>query len=70
MVDVTGLPVVDIHAHPFLERGPVSVEEFTNLTAFGGGDGDPMSQPGKPRSPMRFATSSSASNRKRSTSTG
>ncbi len=38
MVDVSGLPVVDIHAHPFLDRGPLSTEEFTNLTAFGGGD--------------------------------
>ncbi|MGE3797945.1 MAG: amidohydrolase family protein [Thermomicrobiales bacterium] len=42
MVDVHRLPVVDIHAHPFLDRGPVSLEEFTNLTAFGGGDQEYM----------------------------
>ena len=33
----THLPVVDVHAHPFLNQGAVTAEEFTDLTAFGGG---------------------------------
>ena len=37
MIEVAHLPVVDVHAHPFLNRGAVTAEEFTNLTAFGGG---------------------------------
>ena len=37
MVDLAPLPVVDVHCHPFLNRGAVSSEEFTDLTAFGGG---------------------------------
>src|SRR5688500_18359175 len=37
MIEVDHLPVVDVHAHPFLNRGAVTAEEFTNLTAFGGG---------------------------------
>ena len=37
MLDLTQLPVVDVHCHPFLNRGPVDAEQFTDLTAFGGG---------------------------------
>jgi len=37
MIDVEHLPVVDVHCHPFLNRGPISAEAFTDLTAFGGG---------------------------------
>jgi uncharacterized protein len=37
MIEVAHLPVVDVHCHPFLNRGAVSAEEFTDLTAFGGG---------------------------------
>ena len=37
MIEVDQLPVVDVHAHPFLNRGAVTTEEFTDLTAFGGG---------------------------------
>jgi uncharacterized protein len=37
MIEVDHLPVVDVHAHPFLNRGAVTAEEFTDLTAFGGG---------------------------------
>jgi hypothetical protein len=37
MVDTSGLPVVDVHCHPFLDRGPLNAETFTNITAFGGG---------------------------------
>src|SRR5215217_5122399 len=37
MIEVDHLSVVDVHCHPFLNRGAVSAEEFTDLTAFGGG---------------------------------
>ena len=39
MVDVSGLPVLDVHAHPFLNKGAVSAEQFTDLTSFGTGFG-------------------------------
>jgi predicted TIM-barrel fold metal-dependent hydrolase len=39
MIDVSGLPVLDVHAHPFLNKGAVSAEEFTDITSFGGGYG-------------------------------
>ena len=37
MIEIDHLPVVDVHCHPFLDRGAVTAEEFTDLTAFGGG---------------------------------
>lgn len=37
MLGLAHLPVVDVHCHPFLNRGPVDAEQFTDLTAFGGG---------------------------------
>src|SRR5215216_3900707 len=37
MIEVEHLPVVDVHCHPFLDSGPVTAEQFTDLTAFGGG---------------------------------
>lgn len=37
MIEVEHLPVVDVHCHPFLDRGAVTAEELTDLTAFGGG---------------------------------
>jgi uncharacterized protein len=46
MVDVQQLPVVDVHCHPFLDRGPVTVEQFTDLTAFGGGSPQYMEEGG------------------------
>lgn len=39
MVDVSNLPVLDVHAHPYLNKGAVSAEQFTDLTSFGGGFG-------------------------------
>ena len=48
MVEVDHLPVVDVHCHPFLNRGAVSVEEFTDLTAFGGGTRAYLEQGGVP----------------------
>ena len=37
MLDLSALPVLDVHCHPFLDRGAVTAEEFTNLASFGGG---------------------------------
>jgi uncharacterized protein len=46
MVEVQHLPVVDVHCHPFLDRGAISAEQFTDLTAFGGGSREYMEQGG------------------------
>jgi uncharacterized protein len=46
MIEVDHLPVVDVHCHPFLNRGAVSAEEFTDLSAFGGGSREYMEQGG------------------------
>lgn len=46
MLDVAHLPVVDVHCHPFLDRGPVTAEQFTDMTAFGGGSGEYMEEGG------------------------
>ena len=48
MIEVDHLPVVDVHSHPFLNRGAVSAEEFTDLTAFGGGTRAYLEQGGVP----------------------
>ncbi|HEX3301672.1 MAG TPA: amidohydrolase family protein [Thermomicrobiales bacterium] len=37
MVDFATTRVWDVHAHPFLDRGPISPDDFVRLTAFGGG---------------------------------
>ena len=37
VIEVEQLPVVDVHAHPFLDKGAVTAEQFTDMTAFGGG---------------------------------
>lgn len=46
MVDLQQLPVVDVHHHPFLNRGEISVEDFVNWTAFGGGSEQYMAEAG------------------------
>lgn len=46
MIDLSGMPVVDVHCHPFLNRGPLTAEEFTNLASFGGGSVAYMEQGG------------------------
>ena len=46
MADLSALSVTDVHAHPFLDRGAVTAEEFTNFTAFGGGSQSFMEQGG------------------------
>jgi predicted TIM-barrel fold metal-dependent hydrolase len=48
MIEVDHLPIVDVHCHPFLNRGAVSAEEFTDLTAFGGGTRAYLEQGGVP----------------------
>lgn len=40
------LPVADIHCHPFLDRGQIDAETFTNLASFGGGSQAYMEQGG------------------------
>ncbi|MDI3341138.1 MAG: amidohydrolase family protein [Sphaerobacter sp.] len=42
MLELAHLPVVDVHCHPFRNRGPVTAEQFTDLTAFGGGSREYM----------------------------
>jgi hypothetical protein len=46
MVDLAQTRVWDIHAHPFLDRGAVSSDDFVRLTAFGGGAEDYFDQAG------------------------
>jgi predicted TIM-barrel fold metal-dependent hydrolase len=46
MIDLSSLPVVDVHCHPYLNRGALSSEEFTNLASFGGGSQQFMEQGG------------------------
>ena len=68
MIEVEHLPVVDVHCHPFLNRGAVSAEEFTDLTAFGGGSREYM-EAGRARLvAMTCATSCSGASATRSTS--
>ncbi len=37
MLDLSSLPVVDIHCHPFTSKPTLTADEFVNVTAFGGG---------------------------------
>jgi predicted TIM-barrel fold metal-dependent hydrolase len=46
VTDLSRLPVVDVHCHPFLNKGAVSAEQFTDLTAFGGGSQKYMEEGG------------------------
>lgn len=46
MADLSALSVTDVHAHPFLDRGAITAEEFTNFTAFGSGSQAYMEQAG------------------------
>ena len=45
-IEVDHLSVVDVHIHPFLDRGAATAEEFTDLSAFGGGNRDYMEEGG------------------------
>lgn len=46
IVETNHLPVLDVHCHPFLDRGAVSTEEFVDLTAFGCGSRQYMEEGG------------------------
>jgi len=46
MIDTSALPVVDVHCHPFLNKGEVSSEQFTNAVSFGGGSREYMAAGG------------------------
>lgn len=37
MLDLTSLPVVDVHSHPFLDAGQLTADQFIESVAFGGG---------------------------------
>ena len=46
MTDLSAVPVVDVHCHPFLNKGAVTSEQFTDFTAFGGGSRAYMNEGG------------------------
>jgi hypothetical protein len=46
VADLANLPVVDVHCHPFLDKGALTSEQFTDLTAFGGGSRQYMEEGG------------------------
>jgi predicted TIM-barrel fold metal-dependent hydrolase len=46
MLDLAPLPVVDVHCHPFANKGRMSPEQFTNTVSFGGGSAEYMAAGG------------------------
>jgi hypothetical protein len=36
-LDLSNIPVVDVHCHPYTRKDALNADEFTNVTAFGGG---------------------------------
>lgn len=40
MIDLSGVPVVDVHCHPFLNRGSLTAEQLTDRIAFPGGNNE------------------------------
>lgn len=46
MLDLSALPVVDVHCHPYTRKESLTAEEFTNVTAFGGGSAQYMREAG------------------------
>lgn len=46
MIDTSGLPVVDVHCHPFLKQHELTAEQFTNLVSFPGGSAEYMAEGG------------------------
>lgn len=48
MLDITYLPIVDVHCHPFINAGPVTPEQFVDMAAFPGGDVAYMAEAGVP----------------------
>ncbi|MEZ4580351.1 MAG: hypothetical protein R3A10_01630 [Caldilineaceae bacterium] len=50
-MDLTSLPVVDVHCHPFLNPGPYTADEFINAISFSGGGLDFLREGGVPDGP-------------------
>ncbi len=48
MVDTAGLPVVDVHCHPFTDAGQMTPDGFVDAASFPGGGLDFMAQSGLP----------------------
>lgn len=46
MIDTSTMRVLDVHAHPFVNRGEQTAEEFTDTISFGGGSPAYMEQGG------------------------
>lgn len=46
MIDTSRMPVLDVHAHPFVARGEQDAAQFTNTISFGGGSPAYMEQGG------------------------
>ncbi len=46
MVETSGLPVVDVHCHPFINQGELSPRQFTDLVSFPGGSLEFMAEGG------------------------
>lgn len=40
MLDLAGIPIVDVHCHPFVNPGPLSADELVNQLAFAGAGPD------------------------------
>lgn len=48
MIDTSALPVVDGHCHPFVKKGELTPNQFTDLASFPGGSVEYMAQGGIP----------------------
>jgi len=46
MIELSDLPVVDVHCHPFVPQGELTPEQFTNLASFPGGSAAYMAEGG------------------------
>jgi hypothetical protein len=46
MIDTSGLPVVDVHCHPFVKQGELTPNQFTDLVSFPGGSVKYMAEGG------------------------
>lgn len=48
MIELSDLPVIDVHCHPFGDTGPLTVEQFVDLASFPGGGVEYMAEAGLP----------------------
>ncbi len=46
MIDISALPVVDVHCHPFVNQGELTPREFTDMISFPGGAVEFMAEGG------------------------